>query len=464
MNTTTNHPELEVSLPLSVHFQALQEKINTKTVKVGIVGLGYVGLPLAVEFAKAGIDTLGFDVSPEKVVQINAGVNYIGDVKDEELREAVTVGKLKATYTWEAGKNVDVFIICVPTPMSRHKDPDVTYIEKASEAIANVLRPGQLVILKSTTYPGTTEQVVQPFLDKTGLKLGEDYFLAYSPERVDPGNETWHTGNTPIVVGGVTTACLALATATMKLFVGHVHQVSSPKVAEMEKLLENTFRSVNIALVNELAQLCDRMGGINMWEVVEAASTKPFGYMKFTPGPGVGGHCIPIDPYYLSWLARKYDFETSFITLAAKTNEAMPFYVVDAAIRAIAEQPVALKDAHVLVMGATFKKDVADARHSLAEPILRLLRDKNVKNITLTDPMVDEFTFDWSNGQAETIRTEPLTSALVASASVVILITDHTDFDYDMVAQHAKHIVDTRNAFKDVVSKDHIVLVGGGQH
>ncbi|HRK73318.1 MAG TPA: nucleotide sugar dehydrogenase, partial [Rhodothermales bacterium] len=317
------------STTYSKHFYMLQEKINTKTVKVGIVGLGYVGLPLAVEFAKAGVPTTGFDVSPEKVVQINAGVNYIGDVKDEELREVVNGQKLKATTTWEEGEAVDVFIICVPTPMSRHKDPDVTYIEKASEAIAKVLRPGQLVILKSTTYPGTTEYVVQPFLDKTGLVLGEDYFLAYSPERVDPGNETWHTGNTPIVVGGVTPACLALASATMKLFVGHVHQVSSPKVAEMEKLLENTFRSVNIALVNELAQLCDRMGGINMWEVAEAAGTKPFGFMKFTPGPGVGGHCIPIDPYYLSWLARKYDFETSFITLAAKTNESMPFYVVD---------------------------------------------------------------------------------------------------------------------------------------
>lgn len=462
MNTSAAHKNNNI--PAFSSFQVLQEKINTKTVKVGIVGLGYVGLPLAVEFAKAGVRTTGFDVSPEKVVQINAGVNYIGDVKDEELREVVNGQKLKATTTWEEGEAVDVFIICVPTPMSRHKDPDVTYIEKASEAIAKVLRPGQLVILKSTTYPGTTEYVVQPVLDKTGLVVGEDYFLAYSPERVDPGNETWHTGNTPIVVGGVTPACLALASATMKLFVGYVHQVSSPKVAEMEKLLENTFRSVNIALVNELAQLCDRMGGINMWEVAEAAGTKPFGFMKFTPGPGVGGHCIPIDPYYLSWLARKYDFETSFITLAAKTNESMPFYVVDAAIRAIAEQPVALKDAHVLVMGATFKKDVADARHSLAEPILRLLRDKNVQNITLADPLVDEFAFDWSNGQAETIRTQALTADLVDSANVVILITDHTTFDYTMVAARACHIVDTRNAFSHIEARENITLVGGGQY
>ncbi|MBL7978409.1 MAG: nucleotide sugar dehydrogenase [Bacteroidetes Order II. Incertae sedis bacterium] len=445
------------------HYTHLQEKIVNKTVQVGIVGLGYVGLPLAVEFAKAGVKTLGLDVSEEKVALINKGQNYIGDVKDEELAVAVSSGQLQATTDWSTGSDIDVFVICVPTPMSLHKDPDVTYIEKASEAIAAILRPGQLVILKSTTYPGTTEYVVQPILEKVGLKLGEEYFLAYSPERVDPGNEIWHTGNTPIVVGGVTEACLKLASATLKLFVGHVHEVSSPKVGEMEKLLENTFRSVNIALVNELAQLCDRMGGINIWEVINAAATKPFGYMKFTPGPGVGGHCIPIDPYYLSWLAKRYDFETSFITLAAKTNESMPFYVVDATIRAIAEQPVALKDANVLVMGATFKKDVADSRHSLAEPILRLLREKNVQNITLADPIVDSFSFDWWDGKHETIPTQPLTQALVEKSNVVILITDHSAFDYEMVAIHAKHIVDSRNAFAKIKNRTNITLIGGGQ-
>jgi UDP-N-acetyl-D-glucosamine dehydrogenase len=451
-----------INIPAEALASTLSNRIQTKTVKIGIVGLGYVGLPLAVEFAKAGIETIGLDVSPEKVLQINSGLNYIGDVKDAELADVVKAKKLRADYTWQGAEDIDVFFICVPTPMSRHKDPDVTYIQKATESIAKVLRPGQLIILKSTTYPGTTEQIVKPILDATGLTAGKDYFLAYSPERVDPGNEQWHTGNTPIVVGGLTPNCLDLATQTIKLFVGHVHQVSSPKVAEMEKLLENTFRSVNIALVNELAQLCDRMGGINLWEVVEAAGTKPFGYMKFTPGPGVGGHCIPIDPYYMSWLARKYDFETSFITLAAKTNESMPFYVVEAAIHAIAEQPVAMRDAHVLVMGATFKKDVADSRHSLAEPILRLLREKGVRNITLCDPLVDQFTFEWSNGSEETIQTKPLTKELVQQANVVILITDHSAFDYNMVATEAKHIIDSRNAFAHVQSRQNVVLVGGG--
>lgn len=444
------------------HSTNLLNKIQSKDVCIGIVGLGYVGLPLAVEFAKAGVKTLGLDVSEEKVRLVNEGKNYIGDVKDEELAAMVATGRLSASTNWQDGKEVDVFFICVPTPMSLHKDPDVTYIEKASEGIASILRPGQLVILKSTTYPGTTEYVVQPILEKVGLKLGEEYFLAYSPERVDPGNESWHTGNTPIVVGGVTEACLKLASATLKLFVGHVHEVSSPKVGEMEKLLENTFRSVNIALVNELAQLCDRMGGINIWEVINAAATKPFGYMKFTPGPGVGGHCIPIDPYYLSWLAKRYDFETSFITLAAKTNESMPFYVVDATIRAIAEQPVALKDANVLVMGATFKKDVADSRHSLAEPILRLLREKNVQNITLADPLVASFSFEWWDGRHETIPTQPLTQELVEKSNVVILITDHSAFDYQMVADHAKCIVDARNAFAHIKARENVVLVGGG--
>lgn len=452
----------QVDVRVTPHARQLSERIKDRSVHIGIVGLGYVGLPLAVEFAKAGVRTTGFDVSPEKVLQINAGVNYIGDIKDDELRDVVQKGRLSATTNWAEGADVDVFFICVPTPMSHHKDPDVTYIEKSAESIASILRPGQLVVLKSTTYPGTTEHVVQPILEKTGLKLGEEYFLAYSPERVDPGNEVWHTGNTPIVVGGVTPTCLALASETIKIFVGHVHEVSSPKVAEMEKLLENTFRSVNIALVNELAQLCDRMGGINMWEVIDAASTKPFGYMRFTPGPGVGGHCIPIDPYYLSWMAKRYDFETSFITLAAKTNENMPFYVVDAAVRAIAEQPVALKDAHVVVLGATFKKDVADSRHSLAEPILRLLRDKNVVNITLVDPLVDQFTFDWWDGRVETIPTQPLTEELVENSNVVVLITDHSAFDYEMVAAKAKHVIDSRNAFAKIENRHNITLVGGG--
>lgn len=445
------------------HYTQLNKKLQDKTAQIGIVGLGYVGLPLAVEFAKVGLKTTGLDVSQEKVDLINSGINYIGDVADGDLKKVVSEGSLVADSSWKNASDIDVFFICVPTPMSIHKEPDVSYIEHAATAIAQVLRPGQLIILKSTTYPGTTEYVVQPILDKKGLKVGEDYFLAFSPERVDPGNTTWHTGNTPIVVGGVTPKCTELTANTIKHIVNLVHEVSTPKVAEMEKLLENTFRSVNIALVNELAQLCDRMGGINMWEVVDAAATKPFGYMKFTPGPGVGGHCIPIDPYYMSWLARKYDFETGFITLAAKTNESMPYYVVDKVITAVAQQPVALKDARILVMGATFKKDVADSRHSLAEPILRLLREKGIQDIVLTDPLVDSFTFEWWDGRKETIPTQPLTQALVESANVVILITDHSSFDYEMVAQYAKAVIDSRNAFAHVKNQEHIVLIGGGK-
>jgi UDP-N-acetyl-D-glucosamine dehydrogenase len=444
-------------------YTSLKEKLADKTAQIGIVGLGYVGLPLAVEFAKKGLKTTGLDVSQEKVALINAGKNYIGDVADEDLKKVVEDGFLSADASWKNAADIDVFFICVPTPMSIHKEPDVSYIEHAATAIAQVLRPGQLVILKSTTYPGTTEYVVQPILDKKGLKVGQDYFLAFSPERVDPGNTTWHTGNTPIVVGGVTQKCTELTSKTIQHIVNLVHEVSTPKVAEMEKLLENTFRSVNIALVNELAQLCDRMGGINMWEVVDAAATKPFGYMKFTPGPGVGGHCIPIDPYYMSWLARKYDFETGFITLAAKTNESMPYYVVDKVIADIAHQPVALKDARILVMGATFKRDVADSRHSLAEPILRLLREKGIQDIVLADPIVDSFTFEWWDGRKETIPTQELTKELVQSANVVILITDHTSFDYEMVAENAKAIIDSRNAFAHIKNRDNIVLIGGGK-
>jgi UDP-N-acetyl-D-glucosamine dehydrogenase len=446
----------------SQEYQKLLQKLQDKTAHIGIVGLGYVGLPLAVEFAKSGLKTTGLDVSQEKVALINAGKNYIGDVADADLADVVQKGLLVGDTTWQNAADIDVFFICVPTPMSIHKEPDVSYIEHAATAIGKVLRAGQLVILKSTTYPGTTEYVVQPILDKTGLTVGQDYFLAFSPERVDPGNTTWHTGNTPIVVGGVTPLCTQLTSTTIQHIVNLVHEVSSPKVAEMEKLLENTFRSVNIALVNELAQLCDRMGGINMWEVVDAAATKPFGYMKFTPGPGVGGHCIPIDPYYMSWLARKYDFETGFITLAAKTNESMPYYVVDKVIAAIAQQPVALKDARILVMGATFKKDVADSRHSLAEPILRLLRDKGIQDIVLADPIVDSFTFEWWNGTEETIPTQPLTQDLVKSANVVIVITDHSSFDYEMVAQNATFIIDSRNAFANIANRENIYLVGGG--
>ncbi|NNE48128.1 MAG: nucleotide sugar dehydrogenase, partial [Rhodothermales bacterium] len=348
----------------------LKQRIQSHDAVVGIVGLGYVGLPLVVEFSRVGMKTIGLDVDTDKVEKLNAGVSYIQDIPSSHIAPIVESGHFEATVDFDALSQVDVVFICVPTPITSSKEPDMTYVRLASEAVAARLHKGQLIILRSTTYPGTTEDVLLPELRKAadphGWELGVDYFASFSPERVDPGNTTWTTANTPIVVGGVTPVCTDLAATVTEQIVANVHRVSSPRVAEMEKLLENIFRSVNIALVNELARLCDRMGGLSMWEVVDAAATKPFGFMPFYPGPGLGGHCIPIDPYYLSWLARRYDFETNFITLSARTNEEMPYYVVDAVIKAVAMQPVALRDASVLVLGAAFKRNVDDVRHSPA--------------------------------------------------------------------------------------------------
>lgn len=446
---------------------ALKEKILAKEAVIGVIGLGYVGLPLAVEFAKQGFRTIGFDVSAERVLRLNEGHNYIQDVQDEELKQVVESRHFKAEDDFASGSVVDVFFICVPTPVTEHKDPDASYIEAAARQIAGSLRPGQLVVLKSTTYPDTTEGLVQPILDaaaaKQRMQLGRDYFLAFSPERIDPGNQQFTTSNTPVVVGGVTRACTELASLAMKQVVERVHEVSSPKVGEMEKLLENIFRSVNIALVNELARLCDRMGGISMWEVVEAAATKPFGFMPFFPGPGLGGHCIPIDPYYLSWLARRYDFETSFITLAARTNEEMPYYVVDAVTRAIATQPVRLSDARVLILGVAFKKDVDDVRHSPALKVLELLHERGITNVSYSDPHVSTADVKTPHGNVQ-LTSVPLTNEVLQEHDVVLVLTDHSAFPYAQIAEHAKLVIDTRNALKHVPHDRHkIVLLGGGR-
>jgi len=444
----------------------LATQLTTRTATIGIVGLGYVGLPLAMAYAAEGYDVLGIDVSERIVNQLNRGVNHIEDVDDDELAHRVDEGAFHAEATYASIGEADVVFVCVPTPVTQHKDPDTTYIEQATAAMAKHLRPGQLLILKSTTYPDTTEGVVQPLLEKAGaakgLTLGEDYFLAFSPERVDPGNKEYTTATTPVVVGGVTEACTEVAAVALEQIVGTVHRVSSPKVAEMEKLLENIFRSVNIALVNELAQLCDRVGGIDIWEVVEAAGTKPFGFMKFTPGPGIGGHCIPIDPYYLSWLARKYDFETSFITLAARINEEMPFYVADAVMRAVAHLPVALKDARVLLLGVSFKPNVADTRHSPAERVLQVLRKRGVSNVSYTDPHVPAYEVR-VNGSAEELPRLPLTPEVLEDHDVAIVLTNHTAFNYEMIAAHAPMIVDTRNALRDIsCEEEKLVVLGSG--
>ena len=434
------------------------ESINNHTITVGVIGLGYVGLPIAVEYAKLGISTIGFDIDNKKIDILQSGGNYIMDI-DSSLVASVVAGKnLQPTTDFSRLAECDVIYICVPTPFTPNKDPDISYIIQSSEAVADSLRLGQLIILKSTTFPGTTTKYVQPILEKKGLIIGKDFFLAFSPERIDPGNTTWHTGNTPIVAGGVTKWCTTLACAAHGLIVSKVIPVSSPNVAEMEKLLENIFRSVNIALVNELAQLCDRIG-VNIWEVVEAAGTKPFGFMPFFPGPGIGGHCILIDPYYLSWMAREYDFETNFITLAAEVNESMPFYVRSMIEREVARQPITLSTAKVLLLGMAFKRDVDDLRHSPALKVAELMMQDGIKNVKYFDPYIPTVKV-----HDKVLKSEKsLTAETLKNYDIVVITTDHSCYDYDMIVKHSKVVIDTRNACKKVKgTKKNVVLLGSG--
>ena len=437
----------------------LLERINERQFNVAVVGLGYVGLPLAVEFARAGIKTFGIDVDPGKISQLAEGNNYIQDLQNDVVRDVVERGLLVPTSSFAAVREAHVVYICVPTPFTPNKEPDITYILQASEAIAENMVDGQCVILKSTTFPNTTEGHVQPILERSGRRVGVDYHLAFSPERIDPGNKKWHTKNTPVVVGGVTRACTDVAVAANRVIIDQVVPVSSPKVAEMEKLLENIFRSVNIALVNELAQLCDRMGGISMWEVVDAAATKPFGFMPFYPGPGIGGHCILIDPYYLSWAAREHDFVTNFITLAAEVNESMPFYVQRMVIRQIANLPVTLSQARITVLGVAFKRDVDDLRHSPALEVMKLLQRDGAQNLRYVDPFVPHLELD-----DERMDATPYSDELMRESDLVIITTDHTAFDYDAIVANAKCVIDTRNATKSVaVGREKVHLLGSGR-
>jgi UDP-N-acetyl-D-glucosamine dehydrogenase len=441
--------------------QTLEEKLRSKQARIGVVGLGYVGLPLAVEFALKGFSTIGIDLDKRKIDSLASGKNYIQDIRDEEVALVVKNGILRAQAGYSNSDQLDVIYICVPTPFTENKEPDISFIKSAAESIAKKLRIGQLIILKSTTYPNTTEGLVLPILEATGKKVGKDFFLAFSPERIDPGNKKFSTANTPIVVGGVTPDCTRLAVLANEQVIAKVIPVSSPKVAEMEKLLENIFRSVNIALVNELAKLCDRMGGINMWEVVEAAATKPFGYMPFYPGPGIGGHCILIDPFYLSWLARAHDFETNFITLAAETNESMPFYVRDMVIHEVAHLPKSITDVKALVLGVAFKRDVDDTRHSPALKVMELLLKDGLKNISYNDPFVQNLDID-----NNTLSSVELTQKQLHSSDIVIITTDHTQYDYEFIVKNAPLVIDTRNATKKITDetlRKKIVLLGSGE-
>src|SRR3990172_849462 len=373
---------------------SLEQKLKDKTAKIGIVGLGYVGLPLAVEFAGKGFYTLGIDIDRRKIENINRGVNYIQDVDDKKFEQLTKEGMLEGTTMYGRSGEMDVLYICVPTIFKENKEHEIIYIEQAAKNISQHLRKEQLIILKSTTFPETTEKVVQPILESSGLKVGKDFYLAFSPERIDPGRKDFTTVNTPVIVGGVTEKCTRLAKLTNEQIISTVIAVSSPREAEMAKLLENIFRSVNIALVNELAQLCDRMGNIDFWEVVDAAATKPFGFMPFYPGPGIGGHCILVDPYYLSWKAKQHDFQTNFIALAAETNENIPFYVKNMVLREISMLPVSLAEAKIFILGVAFKRDVDDTRHSPALKVMELLLLDGAKNISYNDPHVTEVEVD----------------------------------------------------------------------
>ncbi len=418
----------------------LTEKIVNKQAKVAIIGIGYVGLPLALEIARSNYDTIGIDIDENKVQAVNRGESFIGDVPSSELAEVVKAGKLRATKNYQVCRDADIINICVPTPFTASKDPDVSYIIEAGKSIARYLKPGKLIVLRSTTYPETTEKILLPILEATGLKVGKDFYLSFAPERIDPGNRVWTTRTTPIVVGGVTRKCTELTALFYRQFVDKVVPVSSPRVAEMSKLLENIFRSVNIALVNELARMCDRMGNIDIWEVINAAATKPFGFMPFYPGPGIGGHCILIDPYYLAWKAREFDFHSNFIELAAETNEAMPFFVVDRLFEILGTNGVAAKKAKLLILGAAFKRNVEDTRHSPAIKVMELLQDK-VQKIDYIDPYVLEIQI---NGKK--FRAKPLTPAIIRQADCVLILTDHSCFDYDLILKESKLILDTRNA------------------
>ena len=432
---------------MSLGSDHLLDKIHSKRACVGVVGLGYVGLPLAVELARAGFDTTGIDVDPCKADAINKGTSYIPDVKAAELAQLVAAGKLRATTDFRAVASLDTVNICVPTPLRKTKDPDMSFVAAAVEGIAGYLHSGMLVILESTTYPGTTEEFVKPMLEAKGLRAGVDFFLAFSPERVDPGNPTFNTHNVPKVVGGIDPESTALAGALYASAIERIVPVSSPQVAEMVKLLENTFRAVNIGLANEIALMCDRMG-VDVWEVVQAAATKPFGFMPFYPGPGLGGHCIPIDPFYLSWNAKQSGFESRFIELAGQINGAMPHFVVSKIADALNLQRKSINGSTVLVLGIAYKRDINDIRESPSLDVMTLLMQKGAR-VHYADPYVPVLTnADWHSGPElpEPMKSEPLTAATIAKADCVVILTDHRIVDYTMVQHAAKAIVDTRNA------------------
>lgn len=439
----------------------LERKIEEKEARICVIGLGYVGLPLAVEFARLGFPVTGLDVDEERVSAINRRQSYIQDVDDADVAEAVQAGYLSATGEYDVLEEMDVIFICVPTPFTKTKTPDLSYVVAATQEITPHLKAGQLVILQSTTYPGTTDEDVLPILEGSGLVAGRDFHLAFSPERVNPGDRKYTVRNTPKVVGGVSLHCGELAQQLLRHLMPDVYLVSSPRAAEMTKLLENIYRSVNIALINELAKLSERMG-IDIWEVIEAASTKPFGFMPFYPGPGVGGHCVPVDPYYLFWKAREYDFYPRFIELAAELNQSMPYFVVAKINGALNAQSKSLRKAKVLALGVSFKPDVDDARNSPAQRVIELLLSKGTQ-VTYNDPHIPQFTVgkDVFYHEELTLASTPLTEELLAAHDCVVILAGHSSYDYEWIVAHAPLVIDTMNATREVrTERDKIVRLG----
>lgn len=439
----------------SVLKKELLNKIHNKTAQVAVIGLGYVGLPLAVEKAKAGYKTVGFDVQESKVKMVNEGHNYIGDVVDAELTDLVNKGLLSATTDFSIVKDADFIAICVPTPLDEYQQPDISYVKNSAINISKYLKKGSIVVLESTTYPGTTEELLLPILEEgSGLKCGEDFFLAYSPERVDPGNKLYKTKNTPKVVGGVGEDSTEIAAAMYSsVLEGCVHKVSSPKVAEMEKLLENTYRNINIALANEMTIICEKMG-ISVWEVIDAAKTKPYGFQAFYPGPGIGGHCIPLDPYYLAWKAREFDYHTKLIETSGIINDSMPDYVVERASKILNRFKKPLNGSNILILGVAYKQDIDDIRQS---PALKVIEgfEKKGSVVKYYDPYVASYDY---KGKKRT-SVEKLSEQELQNADLVVITTAHTNIDYNFVQSNSKFIFDTKNAMKDVRKRENIELL-----
>ena len=435
--------------------QELLKKIEEKTIVAGVVGLGYVGLPLAVEKAKAGFKTIGFDVQKAKVDMVNAGKNYIGDVVDSDLAELVKNKQLEATTDFSFIKDVDFVAICVPTPLDAHQEPDISYVRDSSIAVSKYLKKGTMVVLESTTYPGTTEELIKPILEEgSGLKCGEDFYLGFSPERVDPGNLIYKTKNTPKVVGAIGDDAAEVISAMYRAVLeGEVFTVNNPAVAEMEKILENTYRNINIGLVNELGRLCNEMG-ISVWDVIDAAKTKPYGFQAFYPGPGLGGHCIPLDPYYLTWKAREYGFHTTLIENSMVINDGQPAYCVERAMHILNKHKKAINGAKVLVLGVSYKQDIDDYRESPAIRVIKELKKVGAE-VTYFDPWVPKF-----KAYGETGKSIPeLTPDVVKAADLVMITCAHSNIDYAMVQQNAKAVFDTKNVMKDIQPRDNIEVL-----